>query len=239
MYKYNFIANDIKKKIETNLYKINDKLPDETTLSIEYNCSRMTIKKAIDILVSEGLITKSRGAGTFIRPHKKDNKNKFYSNAPTTFGFHNTFKNIEHSTKVITFNIIECPKDIANKLQITSENFIYFVERIRYIKKIPIIFETLYIPVDKIPGLSKNILEHSLYEYIEKSLKIRIYNADKFIKAKLADEKDKNFLNANENTPILEMEHIVYSSKNIPIEFAKLHYHGNFYELHFITQKEY
>lgn len=238
MYKYNFIANDIKQKIISNLYKVNDKLPDEITLSIEYNCSRMTIKKAIDILVSEGLITKSRGLGTFIRPHKKEGENQFYSNAPTTFGFHNTFKNINHSTKVITFNIIECPKEIANKLQITSGSFIYFVERIRSIKDVPIIFETLYIPVDIIPGLSRKILEHSLYEYIEKDLKIKIYNADKFIKAKLADEKDKKFLNTTDKTPILEMEHIVYSNKNIPIEFAKLHYHGNFYELHFITKKE-
>lgn len=239
MYKYSIIANDIKNKILNNLYKVNDKLPDETTLSIEYDCSRMTIKKAMDILVAEGFITKSRGMGTFIRPQRKKlDETKYYSNSPSTFGFHNTFKDRDHFTKVITFKVIECPEEILDKLQLTKDNFIYFVERIRYIDKKPIILENLYIPVDKIPGLTRTVLEKSLYEYIEKELKIRIYNADKFIKAKLADERDQKLLKIDKYNPILEMDHIVYSSKNIPIEFARLHYNAEYYELHFITKKE-
>lgn len=240
MFKYTLIAKDIKEKIINKFYKVNEKLPDETTLSKEYNCSRMTIKKAVDILVNEGFITKSRGSGTYIRPydnHSKSN-NTIFSNGPSTFGFHNTFKNQDHSTKVITFKIIECPKEIQSKLQLTNENFIYFVERIRFINKIPIIFETLYIPIDKIQGLTKSILEKSLYEYIENELNIKIFNADKIIRAKLPTKKDIEFLEINDNSPILEMDHIVYSNRNIPIEYAQIHYHSKYYQLHFITKKE-
>lgn len=240
MYKYNFIADDIKNKITNHFYKVNEKLPDESTLSLEYNCSRMTIKKAMDILVSEGFIIKYSGVGTLIRAHQtssnKGDEKKYYSNSTSKFGFNSSFKDIEHSTEVVTFNVIECPEGISDKLQISNNSFVYFVERIRCIEKKPIIFETLYLPVDKIVGLTRTVLENSLYEYIEKKLNIKIYNADKFIKAKLADEKDMLFLKMEKYKPILELEHIVYSNKNIPIEFAKLHYNAEYYELHFITK---
>ena len=239
MYKYAIIANDIKEKINNETYKVNDKLPDEITLSKEYNCSRMTIKRAIDILGTEGFITKSRGAGTFIRPQQKINNNEqYFSNMPSTFGFSNTFKEYNHSTEVKSFSVIECPNEILEKLQLKKYEFVYFIERVRYINNLPIIFETLYISIEKIPGLTKSILEKSLYQYIENTLNIKIYNADKFIRAKLASEKDKLFLKIKNEIPVIEMEHIVYSNKNMPLEFAIVHYHSEHYELHFITKKE-
>lgn len=239
MYKYSIIANDIKQKIEDNIYKVNDKLPDEITLSRDYSCSRMTIKRAIDILVNEGFITKSRGAGTFVRPQQKINENKhYYSNHPSTFGFYNTFKNYSYHTEIKNFKVIEASSLISSKLQLKLNEFVYFIERVRYIDGIPIIFETSYLPVDKIPGLTKDVLEDSLYNFIEKKLNIKIFNADKFIRAILPTENDFNYLKATNSTPILEVEHIIYSNKNIPLEFAIVHYHSSYYELHFITKKE-
>lgn len=239
MYKYSIIANDIKEKIKNEIYKVNDKLPDEITLSKDYSCSRMTIKRAIDILVNEGFITKSRGAGTFIRPQQKMDQNKnYFSNLPSTFGFYNTFKDYNYRTEIKTFEVIQASNEISNKLQLKPNEFIYSIERVRYINEIPIIFETSYLPVEKIPGLTKEILENSLYNFIEKELNIKIFNADKFIRAILPTKKDFEYLKATNTTPILEVEHIIYSNKNVPLEFAIVHYHSSYYELHFITKKE-
>ncbi|TVW92757.1 GntR family transcriptional regulator, partial [Streptococcus pneumoniae] len=47
-------------------YTMNEQLPDEMTLAKQFACSRMTIKKALDLLVSEGLIFRKRGQGTFV-----------------------------------------------------------------------------------------------------------------------------------------------------------------------------
>ena len=60
MEKYKFIYNDIKNKIDNNVFKSGEKIPNEIDLSKEYGCSRMTIKKGMELLVQEGLIYRKK-----------------------------------------------------------------------------------------------------------------------------------------------------------------------------------
>ena len=61
MNKYEIIAIDIKEDILNGVYKPNERLPFEKELCNKYDVSKMTVKKALDLLVSEGLIVKRRG----------------------------------------------------------------------------------------------------------------------------------------------------------------------------------
>lgn len=64
--KYKTIYDSIKDKILNKEYPANSKIPDEISLCKEYNCSRMTMKKALDLLVQEGLLYRKRGQGSFV-----------------------------------------------------------------------------------------------------------------------------------------------------------------------------
>ena len=57
----------MKNRILNGEFVANEKLPFEKDLCISYNTSKMTIKKAFDLLVEDGLIIKKRGVGTFIK----------------------------------------------------------------------------------------------------------------------------------------------------------------------------
>ena len=63
MTKYEEIAEDIRQDIMNGKYNVNQQLPLEKEMCEYYNVSRITIKKAVDQLVSEGLVVKRRGAG--------------------------------------------------------------------------------------------------------------------------------------------------------------------------------
>ena len=67
MVKYIDIADDIRSKIFDKKYTYGQKLPYEYVLCVAYHCNKETMKKALDILVKEGLIVRRRGAGTFVR----------------------------------------------------------------------------------------------------------------------------------------------------------------------------
>lgn len=56
MTKYERIANDMKEKIENGIYKPNDQLPFEAEMCEAYGVGRITVKKAMDLLVNEGLV---------------------------------------------------------------------------------------------------------------------------------------------------------------------------------------
>ncbi len=70
---YRSIYKDLKKKIIDGVYKIDDCLPTEDELTKEYFTSRITIKKAMQLLVSEGYVVRYPGRGTFVSKKIKDN----------------------------------------------------------------------------------------------------------------------------------------------------------------------
>lgn len=67
MTKYRDIADQIRSKIINGEYTVGMKLPYEYILCVNYRCNKETMKKALDILVKEGLIIRRRGAGTFVK----------------------------------------------------------------------------------------------------------------------------------------------------------------------------
>ena len=69
MVKYIDIADDIRSKIFDKKYTYGQKLPYEYVLCVAYHCNKETMKKALDILVKEGLIVRRRGAGTFVKDY--------------------------------------------------------------------------------------------------------------------------------------------------------------------------
>ena len=66
--KYLKIYQQLREEILHQDTPSNTQLPDEISLTKKFHCSRMTVKKALDMLVDEGLIYRKRGQGTFIMP---------------------------------------------------------------------------------------------------------------------------------------------------------------------------
>lgn len=64
--KYLTLYNDLKEKIDTGIYQENDMLPSENELVKIYNVSRITVSKALHMLVDEGYITRKQGKGSFV-----------------------------------------------------------------------------------------------------------------------------------------------------------------------------
>ena len=67
MVKYQEIANELRSQIQAGVYKPGEQLALEREMCEQYGVSRITIKKAVDQLVKEGLVVKRRGSGTFVK----------------------------------------------------------------------------------------------------------------------------------------------------------------------------
>lgn len=60
------VSNDLRAKIERGVYRAGQKIPPEPELSQLYAVSRITVRKAIQLLVEDGLLSKLQGKGTFV-----------------------------------------------------------------------------------------------------------------------------------------------------------------------------
>ena len=70
--KYTEIVDNIKQKIQNNIFKSDELLPSEKELCLEYNVSRRTVRRAIDELVEAGFLYTVPGKGTFVRVLNRD-----------------------------------------------------------------------------------------------------------------------------------------------------------------------
>lgn len=64
------IAQDIKGKIDRKEIAANSRIPTEAELSKAYQVSRITIRKALEILVDEEILVRRQRIGTFVSDKK-------------------------------------------------------------------------------------------------------------------------------------------------------------------------
>lgn len=237
MLKYKDIADDIRNAIMNGKYSVNEQLPLEKEMCSKYGVSRITIKKAVDELVNQGLVIKRRGSGTFVKGVDESSVQEL-SMAKQFSGFTDSNKGKKVSSKVIKFEVINPTEEIAAKLQITTEDFVYHIIRVRYSDENPMVVEYMYMPISLIPGIKNEVLMNSIYSYIEKELKLKIKSAHRIIRAILPNEIEQENLNINENFPILEVEQIGFLDNGQPFEYSYSHHRSDKAEFRSVSIKE-
>ncbi len=226
MTKYEVVLGDIRKKIQNGTYAVNEQLPTEMELCDTYKVSRITVKKAIDQLVVEGLVIKRRGAGTFVK-----GLTEYEGKLMTQMnGLFSTLDKSRIKSEILLFEVIPAGQGIADKLNISPEDFVYHIIRYRYGEKSYQVMDYCYMSIDLIPGLKKDILYHSIYEYIEKTLGLRIQSAHRTIRARRPDEYDKKYMKMKDTDPVLSIEQVGYLDSGVPFEYSDQHHIGDDFE---------
>ncbi|MGL5617024.1 MAG: trehalose operon repressor [Sarcina sp.] len=190
--KYFNIYNDIMTKIERGEYVVGEKLPSESALMEQYNVSRDTIRKSLNMLEQNGYINKSKGKGSFVLDI---NKFDFPLSGVVSFKELAEKMNEKPITVVEKFSVIVSEKHwIKKKLNCKENEEIWEIFRTREIGDEKIILDKDYINKSIIKGLSTAICEDSIYEYIEKVLGLKIAFAKKEITVATVEEEDKKYL---------------------------------------------
>lgn len=67
---YEQLMINIKDEMDKGVYKAGDRIPNEAELCDLYSVSRITVRRAIQELVEEGLLERKQGKGTFVSRKK-------------------------------------------------------------------------------------------------------------------------------------------------------------------------
>jgi len=141
------------------------------------------------------------------------------------------------SSKIIKFEVIHPTEEIATKLKITIDDFVYYIIRTRYADDEPYVIEYIYMPISLIPGIKNDILMSSIYSYIEKNLKLKIKSAHRIIRAILPNEIEQEWLKIENNFPILEVEQVGFLDNGQPFEYSKARHRSDRMEFRSVSIK--
>jgi GntR family transcriptional regulator len=217
--KYRTIASAIRNRILTRDFEANEQLPFERDLCTDYGVSKMTVKKALDMLVSEGLIVKRRGAGTYV----KDLAGEEIDRLAVSTQFRGTSALNPDKvvrSKILDFKVIKSPEIISKKLNIPEGSFVYDIHRVRYIDGNPHVIEKMYMPIELIPYLKNSHIESSLYAYIENGLGLKIQSAHRRISVRTASALESEYLALKGTDPVAIAEQIAYFDTGQAFEYS-------------------
>lgn len=221
--KRNLLTHEIARKIEDDILngKYQTTLPRQQELADKYHVSRVTLGKALDLLVAKGMITKVTGHPATIR---EDYFKRYLTldSVEYHFGLKSKIGNlISIKSHIISFSKRKPTDEECQKLQIAPNDFVYDIIRQRLIQNEPFRLEYTVMPVTVIPGLTEKVLNNSIYSFIENDLHLKIGKANRIISADTPDAYDKKYLNCTQNEPILKVEQVVFLENGIPFEFSE------------------
>lgn len=225
----------ILEKLETGVWEPNARIPSESELSREYGVSRMTIRVTLDRLVSNGLLYRVPGKGTFVAAEKIE------SQPLVQLGIREQLeqRGYETHTRVISVSRIKPHTKVCKHLRISNQELVFEIRRVRYVKDTPFSIHTSYIPCDLCPDIQNQKLEEmQLCDIIEKIYGHPIMRRVETLEAVSALPEEAELLEVEPFHPLLMLENDVYTLHDQPIEYNKVLFRGDRIKLRIEFNKE-
>jgi GntR family transcriptional regulator len=203
-----------------------DKVPPERELSAAWGVARMTLRRALDELVGEGLIVRQQGRGTFVaRPRMARHLSM------NSFTEEMRKQGRVPSSRVLDFRRIRAGVRQARQLRLPVGDPIVRFTRLRLADGEPIGLETTCVSAALVPGLQESDLRGSWYELLTKQYAIRIAHGSSLIEPANLTEREANFLQTAPGKPAFRIETSTYGDSGGVIDFEVDVYRGDRYRL--------
>ncbi len=214
----------LREGIEDGLWKPGEPIPSERELSRIYEMSRMTVRKAIDRLVTAGFLYRVDGKGTFVSEPKVSYQ------ALTLAGLREQTLKLGYSpsTKLMGIERVLPSETIAANLAIPTDKPVFLIERVVYANDVPLALHRSYIPEFLCPGLPKFDLDNaSLYAILKEKYGITIQKASEMLETTLASVRESLLLGVEPGSPMFLLRITTYDNEPKPVEYVKVIFRGD------------
>jgi GntR family transcriptional regulator len=201
-------------------------LPSETELQERYGVSRITVRRALSDLASEGYISRQPGRGTFVLRSKLQSPSEKLS-----IGDSLVAQGFKVGWQILRYGLRPAPHRVAQKLHVDEGQPLLYFQRLIYADDEPIVLAEVYVNVGEGMTLTREeINSDSAYPLLERKYGVVLSHADRTIEATMALEDEARLLQTKPNTPVLLVESIVYDRQDQPIVFVKALCRGDRYK---------
>jgi GntR family transcriptional regulator len=199
-------------------------LPPEDRLIERFAVSRTTVRKAIDNLVTRGLVEIRRGKGTFVTEPKLTQEltelNGFVEDMVAL--------NRHPTARLLDKRPLPATKEVAGHLNIAPGTQVYRIERVRLANGVAMSFDETYLPFEIGEKIVTNDLEvEPIFALLEDKYELPLVEAQYQLEATTADKRVAEVLGVEVGSPIFLIERTSYSKGQQPVDYEKLYYRGD------------
>lgn len=226
--KFETIYKDLKQKIEGQEYPYQELLPSENTMVNIYDCSRNTIRRAVAELIEQGYVQSLHGKGIRVIYQPVD-QTTFTIGGIESFK-ESAIRNQRNThTKVVQFAEITADQRIAGRTGFPVGSELYYIQRVRYLEEKALILDINMFLKSTVPGLTKEIAERSIYEYIEDELGMAIITSKRRMTVERATEIDEKYLELNDYNCLAVITSQTYNADGVMFEYTRSRHRPDYF----------
>jgi len=219
---YQQLQRALREAIENRVLGPDDALPAERQIATDLSVSRITVRKALDGLVEEGLLVRRQGSGNFVSARIEKNFAKLTS-------FSEDMRARGRTPKSVWLKRAEgqvSPEE-ALTLRLSPGAPVYRFHRLRYADEAPMCLEFATVAGACLPSL--DAVDVSLYEALERAGN-RPVRALQRLRALLLSDEHAKLLNARPGDAGLLVERIGFLRDGRAVEFCQSYFRGDTYD---------
>ena len=218
------ISENLRKQILEGEFQPGQQLPSEHQLISEFQVSRITVRRAIANLITQGLVVAQRGKGVFV---KEQRKVTYSLSSPIVFFEEDmTRQGASSSLQNLVFEPVLPPTPIQQALHLLPNCEVYLQKKLLLLDNAPAAVDVTYILFDLGEKLADQLQSRMTFPVLEQNA-IKIQRIEARLECTYADYEMSEYLKVPLGHPLLVYCHTAYSEQNQPIVSGKAFSRGD------------
>ncbi|WP_170599418.1 GntR family transcriptional regulator [Ruegeria arenilitoris] len=219
---FQFVRDEVKRRIETRVWPQGSLLPTETQLAEEFNCARATVNRALRELAEQGFVERKRKSGTRVKKSPSKQAKLELSLARQIV----EDQNQTYRYALVERSIDKSPGWLSSQLGLPQQSQILHLVCMHYADNRPFQHEERWINISAVPEVEDaNLEEVGPHEWL--------LNANPFIDAELAlyaisaDSHLADYMGTTTGAAMIQLERTTWKDGQ-PVSFARLTHHPGY-----------
>ncbi len=215
-------------RIEQGKLVPGDKLPSQRELCKQYDMSHMTVRRAINELIHEGVIFAIPGKGLYVA------ENAQFVDKDSLKGFDEQMARlgVSTATKILTSDMINASAPLAYMMGVAVDSPLVYISRLRLANDEPHSITHVYLPHSLCPGLlNHDLAANSLFETLRSQYGLNLASSISTIGSLLANEEQAALLNLTQPAALLFREQLTFLDTGQVIELSRSYMRGDIHRI--------
>ncbi|CAH2903005.1 MAG: Transcriptional regulator, GntR family [uncultured Paraburkholderia sp.] len=215
--RYQQLRDDLVSRIAAGEWAPEEAIATEAELGQFYNVSTGTVRKAIDLLVSDGVLTRTQGKGTFVR------RPRFESSLFRFFRFvSRDGQPVRPTARVLKREVVKPSEEIRNALRMKASEKAIHLSRVRMIEGQAVLSEEIWLPrarFEALAALPLDKFEDLLYPLYERLCKQMVASATEILRVEQATAETASLLGMKTGSPVILVHRVASDFAGTPFEW--------------------
>ncbi len=198
--------------------------PSERELVQHFGVARMTVRQALDALVSEGLLERIPGRGTFVARAKIDVQVRLSSYTEEM-----ARRGMKPASRTLLARLEAAGPGVARALEINEGDKVVHWQRLRLADDVPMCIEDAFLAESLLPAFLENPLPESLYTELQRRDLLPSWGEDS-VDAAVARPEEAELLGISTGSPLLRIARRAFSG-NLAVEVSRSTFRADRYTL--------